>query len=566
MSPKQTSKPTRKKGDGYGIGLKKSTSKSFPFLQDLVNILPEAVITTDIQTNITGWNAAAERMYGWKAAEVLGQPLERLLHTHYQNTDKVEAVAAVLENGQWFNTVTQLRKDGTRIPVISSVSVIKDDEGKPVGYVGINRDFTRESLVTESARQQGETIEQVLDMLPAAVWVASDPQCKFIYGNRYANDLLHVQDGENVSQSAEKPDLRVRHFVNGHELSTDEMPMQAAARTGQPQKNIEMRIESDRFEPRILLGDSAPLFDEHGKPRGAVSTFHDITKLRKDEAQHIQLAMMETAEEVADVGSWVLDLHTQTLTWSDQLFRIFGMDKEGFDGDMSRIIAERVHPEDREIAYQISRIALEEGIPGDLSFRIQLPDGKIRTLKTQGKAIRNEEGQPVKLIGYVQDITAQHSVEEALRESQSMLNSVLDAAPDAMVVINRNGKIILADRQVEAVFGYSQSELVGQSLMILIPERLRSLHSKHEQNFFLSPRHRADSTLELFALRKDGTEFPAEININHHKVGGELVAIASIRDITERKKGTDRITDKRKKIQRALQPISRCRLPARPAR
>ncbi|HRK90192.1 MAG TPA: PAS domain S-box protein [Anaerolineales bacterium] len=421
MSPKQTGKLSSKKGEEYDVVSNKNASEPFPFLTQLVNALPEAVITTDIETHITGWNAAAERMYGWKAAEVLGKPIGDFLHTQYQNTDQDEAVATVMENGHWFNTVTQLRKDGARIPVISSVSVIKNDQGEPVGYVGINRDFTREARAIKTSRQQAETIEQIMDMIPAAVWVASDPECEFVHGNRFANNLLHTQTGENVSQSAEAPSLHVRHFVNGRELGEDELPLQAAIHTGQPQADIEMRIESERFEPRILLGSSAPLFDEHGKPRGAVATFHDITELRREEAQRFQLAMLETAEEVAGMGGWVLDLHTQALTWSDQLFRIFGMDREGFDGDMDRIIAERVHPEDREITIQASRAALEKATPADMTFRICLPDGEIRTLKTQGKVIRDESGLPLKLMGYVQDISESKQAEELVHESQSIL-------------------------------------------------------------------------------------------------------------------------------------------------
>lgn len=112
MSPEQTGKLSSKKGGQYDVVSNKNASEPFPFLTQLVNALPEAVITTDIETHITGWNAAAERMYGWKAAEVLGKPIGDFLHTQYQNTDQDEAVATVMENGHWFNTVTQLRKDG----------------------------------------------------------------------------------------------------------------------------------------------------------------------------------------------------------------------------------------------------------------------------------------------------------------------------------------------------------------------------------------------------------------------------------------------------------------------
>lgn len=171
MSPKQTGKSTVKKGKGRRMSPGRKISQHVLQKNELINFLPEAVIITDIHTNIIEWNSAAERLYGWDAGDVLGKPIEDFLHTQYQSTDREEAVATVLENGQWFNIVTQECKDSARIPVISSVSLIKNEQGEPVGYVGINRDYTRETA-NKRARQQSEAILMgLLDATPDVIIV-----------------------------------------------------------------------------------------------------------------------------------------------------------------------------------------------------------------------------------------------------------------------------------------------------------------------------------------------------------------------------------------------------------
>ena len=247
---------------------------------------------------------------------------------------------------------------------------------------------------------------------------------------------------------------------------------------------------------------------------------------RAEEGLRRSEAYLTEAQKLSHTGTFSWRPSSGEMYWTEETYRIFEYDPMVIP--TVELWWRRLHPEDAAYAQEERERAANDGRDLAYGYRLRMPDERVKHVYVVARAFRDEAGD-VEFVGALIDVTDRKKAEQKFKD-------LLEAAPDAMVIVDRKGEIVLVNSQTEKLFGYRREELLGEPVDMLVPERHRARHPVRREGFFGCPPARSmGAGLELHGLRRNGTEFPVEISLSPLETEEGALVMNAIRDITERK-------------------------------
>ena len=281
-----------------------------------------------------------------------------------------------------------------------------------------------------------------------------------------------------------------------------------------------------------------------------VLLFLNISKRKRaQETLRRKEGELADAQRLARVGNWLWDPKQKSFTWSEELYRIHGLDPSlppPSLEEFSRLFT----PESWERLSVAMQEDLKNGSVRELDLELMLPDGSRRWVTTRGAVMTGADGNATHLYGTTQDITDNKAFQVKLQESENRLKAIVDSAMDAIIAVDSQQKILLFNSSAEKMFGCTARDARGSSLTRLIPERFRSSHLAHLHRFGETgvTSRSMGTNGALWALRTNGEEFPIEASISHTLDDGEKLFTVIIRDITERRRAEEAASESEKRF------------------
>ncbi|SPE51226.1 hypothetical protein SBV1_130095 [Verrucomicrobia bacterium] len=309
----------------------------------------------------------------------------------------------------------------------------------------------------------------------------------------------------------------------------------------------EREAEAGRPKVNMATSDSTGNLPQHppaGQETRAGTTAHEQAEatLRQSEAD------LAEAQRVAKLGNWRLDLATNVVRCSRELYRIFDIEEHSFGGTFEAFLG-CIHPDDRSRVLQANAEARAGGKPFELEYRVVTRTGQLKTVREIGYAVKDAAGKTVGLFGTAQDITERKRADEALQQTNVRLQVILEASPLPIISVDAEGRIESWNQAAERVFGWSASESIGHLCPGVPPQEMEDYLAMVRRAM------RGEPSLGLVRYRRKNGGSPLFCSISaapQRNAQGQAIGVTIIlEDITERKRMEDTLRE-REELMRVL--------------
>ncbi len=525
----------------------------------LVEFAPDTIFVINEHGIIETCNPAAERFFGYAVDELIGQNIRMLMPSpDHEGHDGY--LARYLDTGETHiigvgRDVQAKRKDGSLVTVHLRVGEMRREDGSR-HFVGFIRDLTERKRTEDALRKSEKRFRTLVEFAPDTIFLINErgiietcnPAAERFFG--YSTEELV---GQNINMLMPSPDREAHDGYLARYIETGEAHIIGIGRDVQAR-----RKDGSLATIHLRVGE---MRREDGSRR-FIGFARDLTERKQaEDALRKSEDSLNRAQAVAKIGSWDLDVRTNVLNWTAEIYRIFGI-PHGTALTYEDFLS-HVHPDDRAYVEEKWAAALR-GEPYDVEHRI-IANGEVRWVNEKAELRFESDGELIGGIGVTQDITEQklireeldryrHHLEEAVTErtaeleaAQAYTQLILESAADGLVGIDRSGNFIFANPAACRMLGYTQMQLIGRPMHETIH------HSKADGS--PHPREECHMLDELFAgrtvrqedevfWRADGQPLPIAMAAQPMSRDGEIVAgVVSFTDITERKQSDETLRE-----------------------
>lgn len=460
-------RPIRLVGIVQDITERKQAEDELRYQGYLLQNIQDAIVSTDLSFNIRSWNAGAERMYGWRAEEAIGQPVMRLLATKYlePETSPDRLRDQLYQTGSWQGEVIHQHKDSEKLIISSVVIMLRDRDGSPTGAVAVNRDITVQKRAEQAMAASEAKFATAFSSSPLILAITSLKTGKLLE----VNESFVRVSGYSREEALGRTTAELGLWLDEEER----MAGLEKLRRGEAIRNVEAMFRVRDGSLRYCL-TGATIVEINGE-RCVLNSLADIT-----EQKEFERALQTSEEQLRLITDNVSGLISYIDNTEHYRF-VSGTYEQWFCQSPSTIIGTHIIENIGEVAYERVSPYVRQTLAGErTSFESTLdyPDGKRRTVMATYVPDVDADGTILGFYALVTDITSRKLAEEQLRRSEEQFRAVQQTTPDGFMIFesirNEDGAITdfrwaYTNPAAERLLGRSHEDLVGKQLLEEMP-------------------------------------------------------------------------------------------------